>query len=117
MVRLSVVLHAPTNHARRIEDALRVLMRGMRLESGCTGCQVWTSADEETPGGSEVHYEERWANERVMENRVRSNSFTKVLEVLEAATEPPHVEFVFVSRHQGLEYVEEIRRAGDHDQK
>lgn len=110
MVRLSVLLHAPTCHARAIEEALRTLMRGTRLEPGCLDCQVWTNAEEEEPARTEVRYEESWASERAIENRVRSEAFTKVLEVLEAAAEAPHVEFDFVSRHQGLEYVEEIRR-------
>jgi hypothetical protein len=57
-----------------------------------------------------MHYEERWATEQAMENRVRSDAFTKVLEVLEAGIERPEVEFDFVSRHQGLEYVEAVRR-------
>jgi quinol monooxygenase YgiN len=86
-------------------------MRGTRLEPGCLDCQLWTSAMEENPGRTAVHYEERWATERAIENRVRSAAFTSVLEVLEAAAEAPHVEFDFVSRQQGLEYVEEVRRA------
>lgn len=88
-------------------------MRGTRLEPGCTGCQVWTSAEREEPGRRDVHYEERWASEQAIEHRVRSDAFTKVLEVLEAAAEPPHVEFDFVTRHQGLEYVEKVR--GPHE--
>jgi quinol monooxygenase YgiN len=111
MVRLSVLLHAPTCQARGIEGALRTLMRGTRLEPGCLDCQLWTNAREENPGQTDVHYEERWATEPAIENRVRSEAFTKVLEVLEAAADVPQVEFDFVSRHQGLEYVEEIRRA------
>jgi quinol monooxygenase YgiN len=113
MVRLSVHLHAPPCQARAIEDALRTLMRSTRLEPGCTGCQVWTSAEEEESGLSEVRYEESWANERAIEHRVRSDAFTKVLEVLEAAADVPRVEFDFVSRHQGLEYVEQIRRSNE----
>lgn len=114
MVRLSVLLHAPTCQAKAIEQALRTLMRGTRLEPGCLGCQVWANADEdEEAGRTEVRYEERWACERVMETRVRSDAFTKVLEVLEAAADVPHVEFDFISRHQGLEYVEGVRR-GSH---
>jgi hypothetical protein len=46
-----------------------------------------------------------------MEARVKSEAFTKVLEVVEASASAPQVEFDFVSRHQGLEYVEEVRRA------
>ena len=113
MVRLSVRLHARRWQARAIEDALRMLMRGTRLEPGCLGCQVWASAEEEESGLSEVHYEERWASESAIENRVRSDAFTKLLEVLEAAADVPRVEFDFVSSHQGLEYVERVRRAGE----
>ena len=109
MVRLFVRLHAPACQARAIEDALRTLMRATRLEPGCTECQVWTIV-EEADGPSEVHYEERWASERAIENRVRSEAFTKLLEVLEAASDVPRVQFDFVSRHQGLEYVENVRR-------
>jgi quinol monooxygenase YgiN len=111
MVRLSVNLHAPSGQARSMADALRALMRGTRLESGCLDCQIWTTAAEGDPTQSNVHYEERWATERAMETRVRSDAFTKVLEVLEASPSRPSVEFDFVSRHQGLEYVEEIRGA------
>jgi quinol monooxygenase YgiN len=111
MVRLSVTLHAPTCQATAIAAALRMLMRGTRLEPGCTACQVWTNTDEDDPGQTVVHYDERWATEPAMERRVRSDAFTQVLEVLEAAGDAPDVEFDFVSRHAGLEYVEAVRRA------
>ena len=110
MVRLTVNLHAPAPHALGIMDALRMLMRATRLEPGCVDCQAWTTEDEDDPGRMEVHYEERWSTEPSIERRVRSEAFTKVLELLEGAVAPPHVEFDFVSRHQGLEYVEAVRR-------
>ena len=111
MVRLTVVLHAPAPQALGILDALRTLMRATRLEPGCLECQAWTTQDEDDPCRTEVHYEERWSTERSIERRVRSESFTKVLELLEGSVKPPVVEFDFVSRHQGLEYVEAVRRA------
>jgi quinol monooxygenase YgiN len=110
MVRLSVLLHVPSGQARAIEEALKTLMRATRLESGCMGCLVWTISAEEKTSRRDMYYEERWVNELAMENRVRSDAFTKVLEVLEAGVETPQVEFDFVSRHQGLEYVEAVRR-------
>ena len=113
MVRLSLSLHAPTFQARAIEDALRTLMRATRLEPGCLGCQVWTIPEEEGQAGTEIHCEERWATERAMKTRVRSDAFTKVLQILEAAAERPCVEFDFVSRQEGLEYVEAVRRDRD----
>ena len=110
VVHFTVSLRAPAPHARGIMDALRVLMRATRLEPGCLECQLWTSPDEDEPTWIDVHYLERWSSETSMERRVRSASFTKVLELLEGAIAPPHVEFDFVSRHQGLEYVEAVRR-------
>jgi len=110
MVRLTVVLHVPTNKTCGIADAFRTLMRATRLEPGCTDCQIWTSTDDDDTCRTQVHYEERWATEKDMEHRVRSPAFTRILEILEAATEAPHVEFDFVSRHQGLDYVEAVRR-------
>jgi quinol monooxygenase YgiN len=109
MVRLSVVLYAPTGQARMMTDALRSLIRGTRLEPGCLDCQVWTAFEEGDETRVDVHYQERWVTEKAMEVRVQSDAFTRVLEVLEASDEPPQVEFDFVSRHQGLEYVEAVR--------
>ena len=109
MVRLSIHLYAPAARARAIEGALRTLMASTRLEPGCIGCEVWRSADE-ADELFEVHYEERWASERAIENRVRSDAFTRLLEILEAASELPRVEFDFVSRQHGLEYVDALRR-------
>jgi quinol monooxygenase YgiN len=111
MVRLSVLLHAPTGQARMMAEALRSLMRCTRLEPGCLDCQVWTTFEGDDQTRTDVHYEERWVTERAMEARVKSEAFTKVLEVVEASASTPQVEFDFVSRHQGLEYVEEVRRA------
>jgi quinol monooxygenase YgiN len=110
MVRLTVVLHVPSRSTPCIVEALRTLMRTTRLEPGCMACQVWTGmSDEDGQRRTGVHYEERWASERDIEHRVRSQAFTRVLEVLEAAVEPPQVEFDFVSRRQGLDYVEAVR--------
>lgn len=113
MVRLSVRLRALADQTRSIEHALGMLMRATRLEPGCMGCQVWTRRVDGDPERVEVHYEERWASEAAMERRVREDSFTRVLEVLEGALETPWVEFDFISRQQGLEYVAGVRGARD----
>ena len=109
-MRLSVILRAPTRQGSAIVSALRTLMRGTRLEPGCTDCQVWSHSEDDDPSRVQVHYEERWVTEAAMAKRVGSDAFTKVLELMEAAVETPQVDFDFLSKHQGLEYVEEIRR-------
>lgn len=108
MVRLTIVMAAPAATARRLAEALRVLGGTTRLERGCLACNVWTT-EPAGDAGWVVRYEERWASEATMEARVRSDDFTKLLEVVEGAPETPEVEFEFVARRQGLEYVEAVR--------
>jgi quinol monooxygenase YgiN len=84
------------------------------MEPGLVDCRVCTGIDAEAPVQDDtlVHYEERWESEAAVERRVRSDAFTKVLEVLEAGAGPPEVEFDFVTRQEGLDYVETVRHAG-----
>ena len=107
MVRLAIGLSAPERDGRRLATALRVLVIPTRLEPGCLSCTVWTELGEDY----RVHYEERWCSEQAMRQRVLSDAFTKLLEVLEASPRPPTVEFDFVSKHMGLDYVEDVRSA------
>jgi quinol monooxygenase YgiN len=103
MVRLTVALNATS--ARRTQDlleALRFLAVSARLEPGCQECSVWMDLD------STVRYAEEWATEADMRRRVRSEGFTSVLAVVEAADERL-VQFDFVTMSRGLDYVEEVR--------
>lgn len=107
MVHLMVIMKAAAAAAPHLVAALRTLMGAVRLEPGFIDCNVWTT--ERDDDGLDVHYEERWANEAAMEARVRSARFTKLLEIMEQAPDRPHVEFEFVARQRGLEYVEAVR--------
>lgn len=108
MVHLTITLSAPTNLALLLVSALRAQMGGVRLEPGFDSCSVWTT-EREDEGGLLVHYEERWADEGAMQARVRSDRFTRLLEIVERAPDNPKVEFQFVARQYGLEYVEAVR--------
>ena len=107
MVRLAVVLTAPARGTRQIVHALRFLAVPTSLEPGCLGCRVTTGGADES-----VRYEEEWDTEEAMRTRLRSEQFTRVLEVLESAPEPPTVQFEFITRTRGLDYVEEVRGQG-----
>jgi quinol monooxygenase YgiN len=103
MVRLALVLHAPsTRCAQDLLEALRFLAVGTRLEPGCVQCLAWTDAD------WTVRYVEEWATEADMRQRVRSDRFTSLLGVVESAQEP-RVQFDFVTTSRGLDYVADVR--------
>jgi hypothetical protein len=103
MVRLIVALHAASARgAQELLEALRFLSVSARLEPGCQGCSAWLDPD------STVRYLEEWATESDVRRRVRSDSFTSLLAVVESAQEP-HVQFDFVTTTRGLDYVVEAR--------
>jgi quinol monooxygenase YgiN len=106
MVRLSMVLAVSPNRAPRLMDALWSLMVPTRLEPGCLLCTAWSEPD------STVHYLEEWATEQDMQRRVRSDTFTSVLGIVEAAEKTPEVRFDFLSSTRGLDYITEIREGG-----
>ena len=103
MVRLKVVLTAASAAgAQDLLEALRFLAVSARHDPGCQGCSAWLDPD------STVRYVEEWATEGDMRRRVRSEGFTSVLAVVEAAQEPL-VQFDFVTKTRGLDYVAEAR--------
>ncbi len=107
MVRLHVALGAAPRRAQAIAEALQSMQISTRLERGCLGCSVWQEGD------GQVHYSEEWATEDDLQARVRSPRFVSLISLMEAASEPPKVQFQFVERTRGLEYVEEVRGPGD----
>ena len=75
----------------------------MMLTDGCLDCSAWVEPD------WTVHYQESWATEARMRARVRSDAFTRLLSVIEASEEQPLLQFDFVTKTRGLDYVEEVR--------
>jgi quinol monooxygenase YgiN len=107
VVRLVVALVAPAFGTKPLVQALRFLASPTRLEPGCLGCRVWTEENDE----STVRYVEEWATEEAIRQRVRSERFTRLLEVFESAQEAPCVQFDFVMETRGLDYVAEVRNS------
>ena len=107
MVRLAVSLVPSGRGPKPLVDALRFLAWPIRLEAGCLGCRVWVDESDQFI----VRYMEEWATEEAMRLRVRSERFTRLLEVFESAQETPCVQFDFVTETRGLDYVAEVRNS------
>jgi quinol monooxygenase YgiN len=107
MVRLAVALTVPGCDSHQVVHALRLLASPTRVEPGCLACRVWVEDSEEPT----VRYVEEWATEDALRLHVRSERFTRLLEVLESAPVPPCIQFDFVSETRGLDYVAEVRES------
>jgi quinol monooxygenase YgiN len=103
MLRLNVTLSASSRrNAENLLEGLQYQAPGTRLEHGCLGCGAWLAED------STVRYCEDWATEDDLRRRVQSDRFTSLLAVVEAAADA-QVQFDFVNRTRGLDYVVELR--------
>jgi quinol monooxygenase YgiN len=109
MVRLTITFPAGTaRRAQGLLDALRYLMASARFEPGCQTCSAWAEQD------ATVHYVEQWDTEAELRRRVTSPAFTSLLNLMESAEEAPRVQFDFVTRTRGLDYVAEVRHDRPH---
>lgn len=104
MVRLNVALRAGSpRDAIELLETLRYLTATTRLEPGCQECAAWTDRD------FVVHYSEGWMTEADARRRVGSSNFTSLLSLMECSSAPPDVQFDFVTKTRGLDFVEEVR--------
>jgi hypothetical protein len=60
-----------------------------------------------------VRFDEDWDSEESLRRHVRSRSFTTLAGLLESALDPPRIAFVLPGGKRGLDYAEEVRRAGE----
>jgi quinol monooxygenase YgiN len=86
-------------------QALRSLMRPARAEKGFISCRLYLEADD----ANTIRYEERWDAREDLEEQVRSPRYTRLLALMESASEQPSLEFHFVSETRGLDYVASVR--------
>jgi hypothetical protein len=109
MLRLNVTLSASSaRNAENLLEGLQYQAPGTRLEHGCLGCGAWLAPD------STVRYCEDWATEDDLRRRVQSDSFTSLLAVVETAADA-QVQFDFVNKTRGLDYVVELREQAPAD--
>ena len=92
-------------------QALRSIIASAQPQEGCAGCHLHV----EIGAPASLFYTEEWETEMDLEHQIRSNRFTRLLWVMESASEPPKLEFQFISQTRGLDYVEQVRASADPD--
>ena len=107
VIRLTLSITAARGESWRLIDALRSLMVPTRRERGCVSCQLLLSSESCDP--MRISYVEDWSSEEALREQVRSDRFSRLLELMESALEPPQLEFELGNGTRGLDYVEEVR--------
>ena len=104
---MTLSITASRGESWRLIDALRSLMVPTRRERGCVSCQLALSSESVDP--MRISYIEDWSSDEDLREQVRSDRFSRLLQVMESALDPPHLEFRLPGGVRGLDYVEEVR--------
>jgi quinol monooxygenase YgiN len=91
------------------EEAMKVIVPTVgrtRVEPGCMNCDVYRSVRNE----SFLVLSERWDTMEHFEHHVRSDCYRDVLAWIDMSDRQPEIHFDVVSRSEGLELIENIRR-------
>jgi quinol monooxygenase YgiN len=87
--------------------ALQSLSSDTRTARGCIGCSVSTDVANDIA----VRYIEDWRTEDDLRTHLRSDTFAKLIALIEDAIQRPRIEFTLPGGPRGLDYVAEVRRA------
>ena len=104
MIQLELRIVSDPNGVERMSQALYSLMPPVQLDRGCEGSRLYADPGE----SNSFFYVEEWASQEDLEREMRSERFRRLLSVMESSPVPPVLEFRFVTRTRGLDYVAEV---------
>ena len=95
----------PPREKHKVLGAFRAILSRVEGGPGCLECSFFAEPDP----GEAILVVERWRSEEDLRRHVQSDSYRKILELVELSTEPPEIHFYRVVESFGLELVEGIR--------
>lgn len=106
-VRMTIEWLVPLGETRPITMALHAVAADTRDVRGCVGCSVLTDIGKT----GAVRYVEDWQSEEDLRRRLQSDTFNRVITLIDEASRAPRIEFALPQGTRGLDFVEEVRRA------
>jgi quinol monooxygenase YgiN len=89
-------------------EALRILgsmIEEIQFEPGCIGCYLYKGVEDDRV----IMLEELWVAEEDFRRHMQSKKYSKILLVIEMASEFPEIRFDLISETRGFEIIENIR--------
>ena len=111
MVELLVRLTAAPGQSQKLIQALLSVRRSLQLEGVCQGARIASDVDD----ANVVWYSEDWPGVEEFERHLRSQSFARLLSVVETGATMPLIECRVVSETRGLEYLAAMRGRANTD--
>jgi quinol monooxygenase YgiN len=95
-------------HPEKHDDVLRTLrsiIGPTRAQLRCTSCQLYQDVED----ANLLSFIQEWDSKEALDEYIRSDSYRKILAVMELASEPPEIKFITAVETEGLELIEEVR--------
>lgn len=105
MIIEQMSVSAPPGKRKELGSALSSLIGPTQVQPGCLSCQLfqnWQDLDE-------LRVEANWATEEDLIRHLQSDSYKRLLLMMEASRIPPVLRFCIVQDMNGLELVERVR--------
>ncbi|MGR8952374.1 MAG: putative quinol monooxygenase [Gammaproteobacteria bacterium] len=105
MIELHLLIHLPRRQKRSLLDAFQSLARWARAEHGCLSVELFVAAAD----SRSLRYVETWKSEADLRQMIQSPHFSKLIALMELASEAPACEFRIIKETYGLELAEQMR--------
>lgn len=105
MIELHLVIHLPRRQKRVLINAFQSLAKWARAEHGCVSAELFLAAAEPRC----LRYVEAWKSEDELRQMIRSQHFSRLIALMELASEAPDCEFRVIMETRGLEFAAQVR--------
>jgi quinol monooxygenase YgiN len=109
MVIAIVDIKSSLEKREELRQALCSLSGQTEAERGCTSCRLY----QEVPDSGVLRIESRWIATSDLLRHIRSDSYKRMLLMMDMGIEPPSIEFYTVSAFRGLDLIYEARQLSD----
>jgi quinol monooxygenase YgiN len=105
MIHATVTIVARRSQRKGVLEALRSLLTSTAWETGCLRRHLYK--DVEKKGA--FTFVEEWATPADFQRRLRSESYLRLLQIMELSAEPPEIRFLEVTETMGMEAIHAAR--------
>lgn len=106
MVHVALSIVANPDRRAGFVQTLRALMFPAQAAAGFVSCRLYQEADDP----NSLCYIEEWRTTEDLDREIQSTRYTRLLALMEEASEPPELRLSWVTDVKGLEYLGEVRR-------
>jgi quinol monooxygenase YgiN len=106
MVRSTIRLLIPLEKQSEALEILGSIIEQIQFEQGCISSRLYQDIREKLA----IMFEEIWTNENDLKRHLQSDKYSRVLLVIEMASESPEIRFDTIAESSGVETIEKARK-------